>query len=253
MIDTVHAPINEWVHAPVNNELGEGEAHIWRASLDQPADMIAKFAPLLSKDEYQKAKRFHRLTDCQRFIAGRGILRKIISAYLSLAPDVVQFVYNQYGKPFISAAQNHGALSFNLSHSHGMALYAVARGRRIGIDIEHKREDFATLEVAERFFSKDEFEALKAVPTDQRTRAFFNCWSRKESYIKAIGMGVSYPLDEFTVSLALNVSPALLKVDEDATEASRWNMYELDAGEEYAAALIVENPSVFIRQFEWGR
>jgi 4'-phosphopantetheinyl transferase len=133
-----------------------------------------------------------------------------------------------------------------------MALYAVARRRRVGIDIEQMREDFATLEVAEQFFSKDEFEALKAVPIDQRTRAFFNCWSRKESYIKAIGMGVSYPLDGFTVSLAFNAMPALLKVDADATEAARWKMHELDAAEGYAAALIVENPPVSLRRFQWN-
>jgi 4'-phosphopantetheinyl transferase len=100
---------------------------------------------------------------------GRGILRKIIYADLSLAPAVIQFVYNQYGKPFISAAQNHGVLTFNLSHSNGIALYAVARRRRVGIDGEHLREDFATLEVAEQFFSKDEFEALKAAPSGNRT------------------------------------------------------------------------------------
>ncbi len=252
MIDTVHAPINEWEHAPVNNELGEGEAHVWRASLDQPADMISRLMPLLSQDEYQRAERFHRPSDRRRFIAGRGILRKIISAYLALAPAEAQFTYNEYGKPFISGNQNRGALSFNLSHSNGMALYAVARGRRIGIDVEHMREDFATLEVARRFFSKDEFEALKAAPTDQRTRAFFNCWSRKESYIKAIGMGVSYPLDGFAVSLTPDVAPALLKVDADATEAVRWKMYELDLAEGYAAALIVENPPVSLRRFQWN-
>src|SRR4029434_1524067 len=130
MIDTVHEPINEWEPATVNNELGEGEAHVWRASLDQPADMIAKFAPLLSHDEYQRAERFHRPSDRRRFIAGRGILRKIISAYLTLAPAKVRFVYNEYGKPFVSDDQNRGALGFNLSHSNGMALYAVTRGRR---------------------------------------------------------------------------------------------------------------------------
>jgi 4'-phosphopantetheinyl transferase len=249
--DTAHKPIDKWGRPFAGEELGADDAHVWRASLDQPADMIAKLAPLLSQEEYQRAQRFHRPADRLRFIAGRGILRKIISAYLSLAPDVIQFVYNQYGKPFISAAQNHGALAFNLSHSNGMALYAVARRRRVGIDVEYMREDFATLEVAEQFFSKDEFEALKAAPSDKRTKAFFDCWSRKESYIKAIGMGVSYPLDGFAVSLTPDVAPALLKVDADAAEAARWNMSELDAGDGYAAALIVENPPVALSQFQW--
>jgi 4'-phosphopantetheinyl transferase len=249
MINKVVA--GNWNHPPADIDPGEGEAHVWRASLDQYARVIANLSGLLSQDENQRAERFHRPTDHRRFIAGRGILRKIISAYLALAPDEVQFVYNEYGKPFISADQNRGALSFNLSHSNGMALYAVARGRRVGIDIEHMREDFATLEIAERFFSKDEVEALKVAPIDRKTEAFFNCWSRKESYIKAIGMGVSYPLDGFTVSLAPDVAPALLKVDADATEAARWKMYELDAAEGYSAVLIVENPPVFLRRFQW--
>jgi 4'-phosphopantetheinyl transferase len=252
MVDTAHTPIYEWSLTSDGGALGPDDAHVWRALLDQPADMIAKLAPLLSRGEHRRAERFHRPIDRRRFIAGRGILRKIISTYLALAPGEAQFVYNEYGKPFISADQNHVALSFNLSHSDGMALYAVARGRRVGVDIEYMREDFATLEVAEHFFSKDEFEALKATPIDRRTEAFFNCWSRKESYIKAIGMGISYPLDGFSVSLAPDVAPALLKVDADAPEAGRWNMYELDAAEGYAAALIVENPPVSLRRFQWN-
>src|SRR5215510_12763994 len=249
MIDATHAQIDEWRLTSGDDELGADEAHVWRAALDQPADVKAKLAPLLSQDEYQRAMRFYRPTDRDRFIAGRGILRKILSTYLALAPDEVRFVYNEYGKPFISTDQNRGALSFNLSHSNGNALYVVARSRRVGIDIEYMREDFATLEVAERFFSKDEFEALKASPIDRRTEAFFNCWSRKESYIKAIGMGVSYPLDGFTVSLG--VPPALLNVDADATETARWKMYGLDVAEGYAAALIVENPPVSLSRFQF--
>src|SRR5215475_16166597 len=147
MIDAAHSPIDKWSLTFVGDELDEDEAHVWRASLDQPADMIAKLAPLLSQDERQRAGRFYRPTDRRRFIAGRGILRKIISSYLTLAPDEVRFVYNKYGKPFISEDQNCGALSFNLSHSSGMALYAVAVGRRVGIDIEYVRDDFAALEV----------------------------------------------------------------------------------------------------------
>jgi len=251
MIKIAHAPSDEWRLAPVKSELGASEVHVWRASLDQPADTIAKLSHLLSRDECQRAERFHRPIDRRRFIAGRGILRKILSAYLALAADEVRFVYKKYGKPFISDDQNRGALSFNLSHSNSMALYGVARGRRVGVDIEYMREDFATLEIAKRFFSKDEFEALKASPIDRRTDAFFNCWSRKESYIKAIGMGVSYPLDGFTVSLAPDAAPELLKVNADANEAPRWKMYEMDVAEGYAAALIVENPPVSLRRFQW--
>jgi 4'-phosphopantetheinyl transferase len=246
-----NAVADDWNLSPDNIELGADEAHVWRVSLDQDAKVIADLAALLSQDERQRAMRYHRAIDRDRFIAGRGILRKIISTYLELSPGELQFTYNKYGKPAISDNQNDRDLNFNLSHSGELALYAVTRGRVIGIDIEYIRKDFATLEIAEHFFSKDEVRSLRAAPTDRRTEAFFNCWSRKESYIKAIGMGVSYPLDGFTVSLAPNVAPTLLKVDADEREPSRWQMYELKAGEVYAASLIVENPPIILKQWQW--
>jgi len=242
---------NKWNNAPSSIELGADEAHVWRASLDQDAKVIANLAALLSQDEYQRAARYHLPIHRDRFIAGRGILRKIISAYLSIPPAELQFTYNEYGKPAVSDDQNDRALNFNLSHSAELALYAVTRGRAVGIDIEYIREDFATLEIAEHFFSKDEVQSLKAAPTSQRAEAFFNCWSRKESYIKAIGMGVSFPLDGFTVSLAPNDPPALLKVVGDDSEPGRWQMYDLKAREGYAASVIVENHPIILKQWQW--
>jgi 4'-phosphopantetheinyl transferase len=231
-------------------ELGENEVHVWKASLDPPAGIIERLNLLLSEDEHQRSERFYHATDRHQFVAGRGILRRILSAYLELAPDELKFEYNQYGKPFLSPDRGGSKLDFSLSHSNGMALYVVARGRRVGIDIEFAQEDFATLEIAERFFSKEEIESLKAVPITRRTDAFFNCWSRKEAYIKAIGMGVSYPLDGFTVSVDPGTTPALLRVASDASEAARWKMYELEVSNRHAAALIVENPPVSLSLFQ---
>jgi 4'-phosphopantetheinyl transferase len=194
MIDAVCTPINEWRLTSVGGELSDDDVHVWRVALDQSAGMIAKLAPLLSKDEYQKAMRYYRPADRDRFIVGRGILRRIISDYLEIPSAQLRFTYNEYGKPAVPDDQNDRALNFNLSHSAELILYAVTRGRDVGIDIEYIREDFATLEIAEHFFSKDEVAALKLLPRDQRTVGFFNCWSRKEAFIKAKGMGGSYPL-----------------------------------------------------------
>jgi 4'-phosphopantetheinyl transferase len=252
MIDAAHTPVDEWSLTSVVDELGANEAHIWSALLDQPADIITKLAPLLSYDEYRRAMRYHRPLDRDRFIVGRGILRKIVSAYIALRPGQLRFTYNEYGKPSVSDGQNDRALNFNLSHSAELILYAVTRGRSIGIDIEYIREDFAALEIAEHFFSKDEVAALKSLPTDQRTIGFFNCWSRKEAFIKAKGMGVSYPLDRFTVSLAPGEPPALLKVDDDKREVAEWRMYELNLGAGYTAALIVAGPPITLKQWHWN-
>jgi 4'-phosphopantetheinyl transferase len=243
---------DDWNHTPDGGELGAGEAHVWRASLNQNAKIIANLAALLSEDEYKRAMRYRRPVDRDRFIAGRGILRKIISAYLALAPGELRFTYNEYGRPTVSDDQNNVALNFNLSHSAELALYAITRGRVVGIDIEYIREDFATLEIAEQFFSTNEVAALKSLPTDQRTIGFFNCWSRKEAFIKAKGMGVSYPLDRFTVSLAPGEPPALLKVDDDEREVTQWRMYELNPGAGYAAALIAAEPTVTLKRLHWS-
>jgi 4'-phosphopantetheinyl transferase len=232
-------------------ELGEDEVHVWRAPLDQDAETVSGLTSLLAPDERRRAEKYYRAVDRDRFIVARGILRKIISNYLLMAPGNLQFTYNEYGKPYISDGQNAHNLNFNLSHANELALYAVTRERGVGIDIEYIREDFAKLEIAEHFFSKDEVGALKSLPVDQRTKAFFDCWSRKESYIKALGVGVSYPLDRFTVSLRPGDTPALLKVDDDGREPIRWNMYELTPGIGYVAAVIVEAPHVFLRQWHW--
>jgi 4'-phosphopantetheinyl transferase len=242
---------DEWNHSSDRLELGENEVHVWRASLDQNAKVIANLASLLSQDEYERAVKYYRVVNRDRFIVGRGVLRKIISAYLSLSPGELRFTYNEFGKPAVSNDQNGLAINFNLSHSAELVLYAVTRGRVVGIDIEYIRKDFATLEIAEHFFSKDEVAALKSLPLDQRTTGFFNCWARKESFIKAKGMGVSYPLNRFTVSLAPSEPPALLNFD-DEREVARWKMYELRPGAGYAAALIISDPPVILKQFHWS-
>jgi 4'-phosphopantetheinyl transferase len=238
-------------HSLAGLDLGENEVHVWLASLDQKAEALTNLAALLSQDEYRRAERYYRPIDRDRFIVGRGILRKIVSAYLATTPGELLFTYNEYGKPIVSEGQNDRALNFNLSHSHQLALYAVTRGRDVGVDIEHIREDFATLEIAEHFFSKDEVAALRSLPADQRTAGFFNCWSRKEAFIKAKGMGVSYHLDRFTVSLSPGEPAALLKVDDDEREVALWKMYELNPGAGYAAALIVTEHPVTLKRWRW--
>jgi 4'-phosphopantetheinyl transferase len=249
---TNNAIADEWNYSSDSIELGADEAHVWRASLNQDVETIANLAALLSEDERQRAVRYHRSVDRDRFIAGRGILRKIISAYLALSRGELRFTYNEYGKPAVLDDQNDRALYFNLSHSGELALYAVTRGRDVGIDIEYVREDFATLEIAEHFFSKDEVAALKSLSAGERAAGFFNCWSRKEAFIKAKGLGVSYPLDRFTVSLAPGDSPSLLKVDDDEREATCWQMYDLKPGAGYAAALIIAEPPVTLKQRRWS-
>jgi 4'-phosphopantetheinyl transferase len=140
-------------------------------------------------------------------------------------------------------------VNFNLAHSHGKAIYAFSRGRDLGIDLEFIREDFGGEEIAERFFSASEIAALKAVPVDLAKQAFFNCWTRKEAYIKARGEGLSMPLDVFDVSLSPGEAAALLCNHKEPAEVARWAMQELSVPAGYVAALVVEGDGFEVKRF----
>jgi len=143
------------------------------------------------------------------------------------------------------------AIRFNMSHSHGEALYAVTRGREIGIDLEFIRCDLEVEQIAERFFSQCEIATLRALPVSLRKHAFFLCWTRKEAYIKARGQGLSLPLDQFDVSLIPGEPSALLSTQPDSDEALRWSLQELTPAPGYAAALAVEGRGWSLSCWQW--
>jgi 4'-phosphopantetheinyl transferase len=225
------------------------EVHVWRAPLDQPQSLTDFFATL-APDEKQWAARFHFQKDREHFIAARGMLRAILSRYLNIKPDDLAFGYSAYGKPFLVNEQG-GDVRFNVSHSHSLALFAFAREHDLGIDVEQIRTEVAEEQIAERFFSACEVAALHALPANQQAEAFFNCWTRKEAYIKARGEGLSLPLDQFDVTLAPGEPAALLRTRIAANEASRWSMIELAPAAGYKAALVVEARDWQLRCWQW--
>ncbi|HJT27362.1 MAG TPA: 4'-phosphopantetheinyl transferase superfamily protein [Pyrinomonadaceae bacterium] len=233
-----------WTEPPQSPSLEAHTVHVWRISLDQPDDRLARFRRTLEPDELNRASRFHFEKHQRHFIVARGFLRSVVARYLETRPEALQFSYGAYGKPGL--ASEH-VLRFNLSHSHEVALLAVALDAELGVDVEHIRADFASEEIARRFFSRAEVEVFNALPKEEQVEAFFRCWTRKEAYIKAIGKGLSQALDAFDVTLAPDVQPALLRVEGD--DASRWLLRNVDVGEGYAGALAVERPVAEVRSF----
>ena len=245
-------PEHEWPAQPESPIfLAPDEVHIWRASLDQVKSAVGASYDILADDERRRADKFYFARDREHFIVGRSVLRRILGRYIEVSPDRISFDYNQYGKPALSAETGDQQLRFNVSHSHALALYAFARGREVGVDIEFAREDFASLEVAGHFFSPQEIAILRALPASDLTRAFFNCWTRKEAFIKALGEGLSHPLDRFVVSLRPGERASLLSVDGQPQEAARWSLRELFPGAGYAAALAVEGEMPVLRCMQW--
>jgi 4'-phosphopantetheinyl transferase len=170
---------------------------------------------------------------------------------LNRAPESLSFSYSTYGKPALAPEPGADAIRFNLSHSHGTALYAVIRDREIGVDLEFVRGDLEAEQIAERFFSHREIVALRALPLGLRKYAFFLCWTRKEAYIKARGEGLSIPLDQFDVSLIPEEPAALLSIQPDTDEALRWSLRNLTPAAGYAAALATKGRDWTLSCWQW--
>lgn len=244
-------PTDSWSRPPKKLSLAANEIHVWRAGLSLKASYLHGLKQILSADEQARAERFYFRKDREHFIAARGLLRVILGRYLNMEPSRLRFRYNPYGKPDFAGESGKNGLRFNLAHSQELVLFAITRGREIGIDLEYIRGDLADSQVAERYFSPREVEALRALPKDLQPLGFFNCWTRKEAYVKARGEGLTVPLDKFEVSLAPGEPPALLHVENQPQECSRWSLEKLIPDPGYAAALVVEGHHWNLSCWQW--
>ena len=219
-----------WKTPTTAPELAADEVHVWSLDLED----IAADDACLSPDERERAERIATQRHRQRFVTARSTMRRLLAQYLGCEPAWLVFTYGEHGKPALQESD----LSFNMSHSHEMVLYAVTRVRAVGIDVEWPRPKVAYEQIAERFFSLEEREALSAVATTEKKAAFYNIWTRKEAYIKARGDGITAGLDTFGVSMGADA--ALMYSDEGQAELARWQMQTLDPAPGYVAALCAE-------------
>lgn len=243
---------NSWQNVPLGTvSLLPQEVHIWRTSLEAPTHVLEDLKVHLNVDELQKAGRFYFERDRRRYIVAHGVLRILLAHYLQQSPAALQFHANAYGKPALAALQIQPPLQFNLSHSQEMALFAFVFEREIGVDIEYMRTNIEFNELARYSFSAHEYAAWSALPVEQQLQGFYHCWTRKEAYIKARGLGLSLKLNLFDVSLRPGEPAALLASREDPAEAARWSIYSLLPNPGYMGALVVEGQGWTLRTFDW--
>jgi 4'-phosphopantetheinyl transferase len=241
-----------WRPPPAEPALARDEVHVWRAPLSLSAARIHELRQTLSTDELERAESFRFLKDRQRFIAARGILRAILSRYLKVEPGLLRFCYNAYGKPALdSGTGRSNEISFNMAHSGQLAVYALTLTRQLGIDIEHIRAVPDYERIAEQFFSPQEQSALRAIPAHLKSEAFFNCWTRKEAYVKARGEGLSLPLDQFAVSLTPGEPARLLSIAGAPHELAHWSLRELQPGPGYVGAVAIGATDWQLQCWQW--
>ena len=206
---------------------------VWQARLDLRADEVQQCAKFLSRDEQNRADRFHFEHDRRRFIVARGKLRQLLSRHFQIAPAAIVFSYMKNGKPFVPG--NTAEVHFNLSHSEDCALYAISSSFRLGVDIECLNHEIDCLGMARRFFTQSESAALAHLEAAHQKRAFFACWTRKEAVIKATGDGLSLPLDQFEVTVQAEDEPRLLAAS--TLRIAEWALYAADVGDDYVATV----------------
>jgi 4'-phosphopantetheinyl transferase len=242
-----------WSPAPDSRlQLSPQEVHVWRVWLEQDEIVFAKLRALLSEDEQARAAQFKFEKLKKRFIVARGALRNILSRYLGVAADKIVFEYESHGKPKLSEAVNaSGGISFNLSHAENLALCAVTCGCAIGVDVEFIRPLDDAEKIARRFFSPRESQKFCALPAAQKPAAFFNCWTRKEAFIKALGEGLSHSLHRFEVSFLDDEPVALLSTRPDPQEAAKWMLGALAPARDYVGAFAVKEKKFQLKCWQW--
>ncbi|MCP3959127.1 MAG: 4'-phosphopantetheinyl transferase superfamily protein [bacterium] len=213
---------------------------LWAVDLRPPTDRVEELRRLLTRDEAERAGRFKFDRHRRRFIVRRAALRILAGGYLCRDPAALRFGEGEKGKPFVTeSAEGAGGFHFNLSDSRDLAVYAFTRGAELGVDVEILRPIPDAQQIAEHFFSVEEREVLRTVREERKSDAFFNCWTRKEAYIKAIGEGLSEPLDRFSVTLLPEEPARFLHLGGDRRRAASWTLHHLvpEAGSVGALAL----------------
>lgn len=237
-----------WHAAPGGLQPVKGETDVFCAALDVPSRRLEELMPFLSEDERQRAGRFYWERDRHRFLTGRGLLREILGALLKVSPTSLVFSYGAFGKPQIIAPAGAPALHFNLAHSDSVAVYAMAN-HELGVDLERLRPMDEVAQIAARFFSSREERCLLMLPSEQRQTAFFQGWTRKEAYLKALGRGLGDDLNQIEVSLTRSAAPELVS---GPNPLKPWFLHTLFPTEEFVGALALPQQDSHVNYWTWN-
>jgi 4'-phosphopantetheinyl transferase len=235
-----------WALPPGQRSLADQDVHVWLIALDEAPWTLKECYAIMSQDEQERAAKFKFDQDRWRYVIAHTSLRRILSGYLGVRPSTLKFSTGPNGKPYLALNPQALPIQFNLSHSNKVALLAVTLGREIGVDVEYVRQDFPFDEIAARFFTAREVAAIRKLPEHLRPEAFYKCWTSKEAFLKAKGIGLSGKLDEVNVFLAGD-----RHVGVEGTIAG-WTLAEVKLNSDYMAAVVVSGSQCKVRCYRFG-
>jgi len=238
--------LTHWQAFKSTYELQESDLHVWRIPLQIDTKTQIAYWRILTKDEKERANNFFSTTDKIGYIAGRGAMRILLGRYLHKSAEQVSIQYAKNGKPYVE-----DKLEFNLSNSKNMAVFVVNQRHIVGVDIEYTPRMIEFASIAKRFFSEEESTVVLRAKSKDLPAYFYNCWTRKEAFIKALGDGLSFPLDQFVVTCAPEDTPRLISTKWDAKEQKAWNLWAFDIGLEYTGAIASKSLGKELSFFHW--
>lgn len=250
MNDRTIAPT--WPDASPNDldpALTVGEIRVWLADLDRPPKPLAELAATLSADERERAARFRFPEHRDRFVAGRGLLRELLGAYLGRSAKALRFEYGPHGKPALAGADAGAGLHFNLAHSGDGALYAIAR-REVGVDLERLDRSASYAAILDRVCTPQELALFRTLPPEREREAFFSCWTRKEAVAKALGGGLASGLQNLAVCFG-DDAPSDGRACLGDGAQRQWSVLNLPMGLGWSGALAAEGADWRWRGWRW--
>lgn len=234
-----------WTVAPTKFALAPDEVHVWLVRVNDGGLCAGCCEDLLSAAERERAARFKFEKDRRLYTVAHAALRSLLAGYLNVAPGALEFESGRRGKPRLAPAFTKDELEFNLSHSHEVALIAVIRERELGVDVEQVKKEFAFAEVAERYFTTREMSAIRALPEGLQRQAFYQCWTSKEAFLKAKGVGLSGELDEVEILLR---GKGRVQV---TSTLPGWYLGELNPCDGYVGAVALEGNEFNLKRYGW--
>lgn len=229
-------------------DLSEDHIDVWQIPLNDDHHTYEQYLPYLSEDELTRVGKYKITAKCYEFSRVRSILRLLLNQYITVDPAAIKFSVNSHGKPYVA---NHN-ISFNVTHSHGCALIGFTKSAAIGLDVEKIRTKVDCLGLSKRYFSKNESDELYAIDVENQRKAFFTCWTRKEAFVKALGRGIGFGLDNFDVSFQEHEKPKIKEIRFNEEDAKWWGINSLITPLGYVASICYQNTSTIpIKQFTW--
>lgn len=228
------------------------EVHIWKVPLDIDYNCLAELSTILSRDEIERAQKFRFEIHAKRFIACRGRLRIILGHYLEKLPHHLQFGYCRYGKPYLHDELHDLKLQFNVSHSQDMALFAISCASRVGVDVEQIRDIPNMLNIARGVLTDREYSSVNSHLGRKRIEHFFQLWTRKEAYVKAVGCGLTYEMNKIDVLIEDNTTYQTALTENEINHTTSWMLYDLTGiSSTYMGAVVVEGSTTLLRHYTW--